>query len=251
VPTRPDSARDPQQGPRRTRAKRARWRGQGRDAKGFRFYLLDGERIVHVLSWHQGHNEAELGEALQQVKEARIIPEAQVRLCVVCDGAEWIWKHVQALFPHARQVLDYYHCAQSLHRVAKAHYGTSAQALEWVEATMTRLYLGKVGWVLGGLQRMQAQSDEAAQAIANCWDYLDEHRGRTMYQKLRRGGYPLGSGGIESSNKFMCHVRLKRSGAWWYESNGNQMLALRCAKYNGTLDQVFGRYQLRLREMSE
>jgi hypothetical protein len=31
---------------------------------------------------------------------------------------------------------------------------------------------------------MQAQSDEAAKAIANCWDYLDEHRGRTMYQKL-------------------------------------------------------------------
>jgi hypothetical protein len=243
VPTRPDSARKPCDGQRRTRAKRARWRGQWRDAKGFRFYLLDGERIVHVLSWHQVQNEEQLGEALKQVKEAGVIPEAQVRLCVVCDGAEWIWKHVQALFPHARQVLDYYHCAQYLHRVAKAHYGASVQAVEWVEATMTRLYLGKVGLVLRGLKRMQAQSDEAAQAIANCWDYLDEHRGRTAYQKLRRGGYPLGSGGIESSNKFICHVRLKRSGTWWYEANSNQMLALRCAKYNGTLDQVFERYQ--------
>jgi hypothetical protein len=251
VPTRPDSARDPQEGPRHTRAKRARWRGQWRDAKGFRFYLLDGERIVHLLSWHQVQTEEQLGEALKQIKEAGVIPEAQVRLCVVCDGAEWIWKHVQALFPQARQVLDYYHCAQYLHRVAKAHYGASVQALEWVEATMTRLYLGKVGVVLGGLKRMQAQSDEAAKAIANCWDYLDAHRGRTTYQKLRRGGYPLGSGGIESSNKFICHVRLKRSGAWWYEVNSNQMLALRCAKYNGTLDQVFGRYQQRLRETSE
>ena len=44
------------------------------------------------------------------------------------------------------------------------------------------------------------------------------------------------------------HVRLKRSGAWWYELNSNQMLALRCAKYNGTFDQVFVRYQQRLRE---
>ena len=243
VPTRPDSARQPCAGHRRKRAKRARWRGQWRDAKGFRFYLLDGERIVHVLSWHQVQNEEQLGEALKEIKKAGVIPEAQVRLCVVCDGAEWIWKHVQALFPQARQVLDYYHCAQYLHRVAKAHYGLSVQALEWVEATMTRLYLGKVGLVLRGLKRMQAQSDEAEKAIANCWDYLDEHRGRTVYQKLRRGGYPLGSGGIESSNKFICHVRLKRSGAWWYEANSNQMLALRCAKYNGTLDQVFERYQ--------
>ena len=53
VPTRPDNARKPCEGHRRKRAKRARWRGQWRDAKGFRFYLLDGERIVHVLSWHQ------------------------------------------------------------------------------------------------------------------------------------------------------------------------------------------------------
>ena len=251
VPTRPDSAREPCKGRRGKRAQRARWRGQWRDAKGFRFYLLDGERIVHVLSWHQVQNEEQLGEALQEIKQAGLIPEEQVRLCVVCDGAEWIWKHVQTLFPQARQVLDYYHCAQYLHRVAKAHYGVSVQAVEWVEATMTRLYLGKVGTVLGGLKRMQAQSDEAQKAMANCWDYLYEHRGRTTYQKLRRGGYPLGSGGIESSNKFICHVRLKRSGAWWYATNSNQMLALRCAKYNGTLDQVFVRYQQRLQEMSE
>ena len=251
VPTRPDSARQPCTGQRCTRAKRARWRGQWRDAKGFRFYLLDGDRIVHLLSWHQVQNEEQLGEALEQVKKAGVIPEDQVRLCVVADGASWIWKHVQALFPGARQVLDYYHCAEYLHGVAKAQYGTSVRAMEWVEVTMTRLYLGKVGSVLGGLRRLHAQSPEAAKAIANCWEYLNEHRGRTAYRTLRRGGYPLGSGGIESSNKFICHVRLKRSGAWWYEANSNQMLALRCAKYNGTLAQVFVRYQQRLRETSE
>jgi len=248
VPTRPESARERRAGQRGTRAKRAPWRGQWRDAKGFRFYLMDAGRIVHLLSWHQVQNEAQLGEALKQVKGAGLIPEAQVRLCVVCDGASWIWKHVQSLFPHARQVLDYYHCTEYLHKVAKAQYGSSMQALEWVEATMTRLYVGKGGWVLGGLKRMQATSDEAEKAISNCWDYLADHRDRTHYRRFRRGGYPLGSGGIESSNKFICHVRLKRSGAWWYEINSNQMLALRCAKYNGTFDRIFERHQQRLRK---
>jgi Uncharacterised protein family (UPF0236) len=243
VPTRPESARGRRPGQARQRARRARWRGEWHEVKGLRLYLLDGERIVHILSWHQVHNEAQLGEALTQIKDAGLIPEASVRLCVVSDGAEWIWKHVQALFPHACQVLDYYHCAEYLHKMAKAHYGMSLQAQEWVEATLTRLYMGKVGAVLAGLQRMRPASEEAAKAIANCWAYLHEHRGRTHYRKLRRGGYPLGSGGIESSNKFICHVRLKRSGAWWYEGNSNHMLALRCAKYNGTLDQVFKRYQ--------
>jgi hypothetical protein len=125
------------------------------------------------------------------------------------------------------------------------------QAVEWVEAPMTRLYLGKVSGGLGGLRRMQAQSDEAEKAITNCWDSLAEHRGRTTYRQCRRGGYPLGSGGIESSNTCICHGRLKRSGAWWYEANRNQGLALRGAKYNGTLDKVFLRYQQRLREASE
>ena len=123
VPSRPESARGRRPGQARHRARRARWRHEWREAKGFRFYLLDGERIVHVLSWHQVQTEEELGEALQQVKDAGVIPEETVRLCVIGDGAEWIWKHVQALFPQACQVLDYYHCAEYLHKVAKAQYG--------------------------------------------------------------------------------------------------------------------------------
>lgn len=243
VPSRPESARGSRPGQARSRARRARWQHEWREAKGFRFYLLDGDRIVHILSWHQVQTEGDLGEALQQVKDAGLIPEESVRLCVVCDGAEWIWKHVQALFPHACQVLDYYHCSEYLHKMAKAQYPDPLQALEWVESTLTRLYLGKVGLVLGGLRRMQPTSEEALKAIDNCWVYLHDHRGRTHYRTFRRGGYPLGSGGMESSNKFICHVRLKRSGAWWYEVNSNQMLALRCAKYNGTFHRVFARYQ--------
>jgi hypothetical protein len=72
---------------------------------------LDGDRIVHGRSWQQVHNDEQLGEALQQITEAGVIPEEQVRLGVICAGAEWLWQHVQALFPRARQVLDDYHCA--------------------------------------------------------------------------------------------------------------------------------------------
>ena len=246
APTRPESARGRRPGQRRQRARRPQWKGQWREVKGFRFYLIDGGRIVHLISWHQIQNEAELGEALKEVKEANLIPEDRVRLCVVCDGASWIWEHVESLFSRARQVLDYYHGSDYLHRMAKAQYGNTQRAHEWVEATLTRLYLGKISAVLGGLGRMQATSEEARQAMLNCWAFLDKHRGRTHYLQLRRGGYPLGSGGIESSNKFICHTRLKRSGAWWYEVNCNQMLALRCAKYNGTFDQVFVRHRERL-----
>ena len=48
-------------GPKRYRARRARWRGHYREAKGLRLYLLDTDRIVHVLSWHQVQDDDALG----------------------------------------------------------------------------------------------------------------------------------------------------------------------------------------------
>jgi hypothetical protein len=48
APTRPESARGRRPGQRRQRARRPPWKGQWREVKGFRFYLIDGERIVHL-----------------------------------------------------------------------------------------------------------------------------------------------------------------------------------------------------------
>lgn len=244
VPTRPEAAKKSRPGRKNQRAKRARWQGQWREAKGFRFYLVDDDRIVHLLSWHQIQNEEELFAALRQVKAAGLIPEEQVRLCVVADGAHWIWQGVQHLFPTAVEILDYYHCAEHVHALAAAQYvGRPAQALEWVEATMARLFAGEVEGVHWGLQRMRPATDPAAAEIENLLGYLQRNRERINYRSQRRAGYPLGSGGIEAAHKFICHVRLKRSGAWWYVANSNHMLALRCAIYNGTFERVFARYR--------
>jgi hypothetical protein len=244
MPTRPERAKGRRPGRKTARAKRPRWQGEWREAKGFRFYLVDDERIVHLLSWHQIQENAELFAALRQVKEAGLVPEEQVRLCVVADGAHWIWLRVKELFPAAREILDYYHCSQHLHAVATAQYGEQPeQALEWVEATMARLFSGEVNKVIGGLKRMRPTTLAAGAEINTLITYLQNNRHRLAYRAHRRGGYPLSSGGIESAHKFICHARLKRSGAWWYVANGNHMLALRCAKYNGTFARVFARYR--------
>ena len=73
---------------------------------------------------------------------------------------------------------------------------------------------------------MQPCAAQAATAIGQGIHYLEQNQERINYQAARKGGYPIGSGGIESANKFICHVRLKRSGAWWYVPNGNQTVGL-------------------------
>jgi hypothetical protein len=79
---------------------------------------------------------------------------------------------------------------------------------------------------------------------------LQRHQERLDSRCARQGGSPRGSGGSESAHHFIGQVRLKRSGAWWYVTHANQMLALRCAKYNGTFDRVFERYRQRLQDRS-
>jgi hypothetical protein len=43
-----------------------------KEAKGFRFYLVDGDRIEHILSWHQVQSNKTLKESLKEVKEAEL-----------------------------------------------------------------------------------------------------------------------------------------------------------------------------------
>jgi hypothetical protein len=244
VPTRPEQAKEPTAGRRRMRAKRAPWQGEWKEAKGFRFFLVDKERIVHVLSWYQVYSDEDVGAALKRVKEAGVIPEDRVRLCVLGDGAKWIWNQVNALFPAAVQILDYYHCSEHVHQVGRLQFGDdAAKEQEWVEAMMARLFWGYVHWAIEGLEALQPRDTQATEEIRKLIGFLKNSEGRLHYRAARKSGYPIGSGGIEAANKCISHVRLKRSGAWWYVEKANHMLALRCAKYNGTFERVFEAYK--------
>ena len=115
--------------------------------------------------------------------------------------------------------------------------------IQWIEATISRLYYGDIGSVLKSLSRLIPPNEEAKEGIRKLKGYLNRNRDRINYSSVSRSQMPIGSGGIESANKFICHIRLKRSGAWWYKINGNTMLKLRCSMVNNTFDDVFGKYK--------
>ena len=228
-----------------------RGKGEYKEVKGFRFYLIDRKRIVHLISWHQVQGEEEFAQGLLKIREAGLIPEDKVRLCIIGDGAPWIWIKPLEIFPKAKQVLDFYHCSEYIHAVAKAQYGKGTkQAREWIEATFTRLFYNNIDEVIRGLKIMQPVSSEAEEKITDAVRYLSKRKNQVNYGTAKRAGYHIGSGAIESANKFISHVRLKRSGAWWYITNANNILKLRCAKYNGTFDNIIRKYVAADREKS-
>lgn len=70
------------------------------------------------------------------------------------------------------------------------------KALEWVEATMARLFWGEIAGVIWGLQRMQPCNQEAATQIKKGLGYLENNKERMDYGSLRKGGIPWEAGGL-------------------------------------------------------
>ena len=147
-----------------------------------------------MLSWHQVQTDEQIGEALRQVKEAGLIPEDRVRLCVIGDGARWIWNQARELFLQAVEILDYYHLSERLHKVALAQFPDDPlHEREWLEATKARLFFGYVDWVLLDLEQMNPEDEESSEEVRKLLGYLRENQKRVRYGSLRRKGYPIGS----------------------------------------------------------
>ena len=236
APTRPPGGRKEKRGP-----------GEYKEVKGFRMYLPRGDDIVPIASWHQMTDADTFAADLK--KAAERIDQDKVRIALLGDGASWLWRAMEGAFPGGRQILDYYHCSEHVHDLAKEQYKDEpGKALHWVESTMARLSRkGGVSHVVGGLRRMEPRNDDVKEMIRKTSNYLENNKKRIHYKGDKIGGYPIGSGGIESANKFICNTRLKRTGAWWLVSNCNNMLKLRCSIYNGTFDSVFAAYATRAR----
>ncbi|MEO5371596.1 MAG: ISKra4 family transposase [Magnetococcus sp. DMHC-1] len=231
MPTRPEAGRKTKRGP-----------GRYQEAKGFRLYLVgDSGRIAQVGSWHQIQDAEAFRKDLKRVTER--IPLERVRVALLGDGAEWLWSAMTECFPEGRPILDYYHCAEHIHTVAKAQFGEGKlETRQWAEAIISLLFYSEMDEVLGILRGTKPRTAGAEEEIRKLIGYLEKNQDRIHYLTDQEDGYPIGSGGIESAHKFICHTRLKRSGAWWVKKSGNEMLRIRCALVNGTYKRVFENY---------
>ena len=66
--------------------------------------------------------------------KADVVPE----VVFVCDGAVWIWNLLKLHYPHAMQIVDWYHAADRLKRVAQAAFpALSDRRLGWSRSRLT------------------------------------------------------------------------------------------------------------------
>lgn len=146
----------------------------------------------------------------------------QTELVALGDGAAWIWNLVDEHFPHATQILDWYHASQYVWRAAATIFGeTNDVRTPWVRQQLDALWDGRVTDVLAVLERYRAKGEGVTDALG----YFTTHQARMNYPAYRARGLQIGSGPIESACKQLVSARLKLAGMIW-DRDGAEAVAV-------------------------
>jgi hypothetical protein len=132
-------------------------------------------------------------------------------LVFVCNGAVWIWNLIDHYIPNAIQIVDWYHAADRLKRIAEEAFTNLDERQAWLEKNTEDLWQGSVEAMMEACQLLQKKSKVAKQSLL----YYGNHIERMRYAQFRAAGYLIGSGVIESGCKQIVTQRLKLPGAQW------------------------------------
>jgi hypothetical protein len=149
-------------------------------------------------------------------------------LVVLGDGAEWIWNLATQHFPHAVQIVDYWHMTEHLYAVAKARFGAGSDAgKQWVSDCQWYLDHDLPACVLNKIAEWQPAAETDRKLREREYGYFEKNQERMRYRSFLARGYHVGSGVIESGCKRLVTRRMKEAGMHWREETAEAVLAIR------------------------
>ena len=162
----------------------------------------------------------------QYLEGARRQAEHCTRLGSANDGAVWINRITTANYPHIIYSIDWAHAHGWLSNVAKAAFGDGTQqAQQWTQQQADLLWHGRVEDVVATLQALNWKRITCLEDIRNSPAYFETRKHNMDYARLRREGYPIGSGTVEGGINTVAHHRMKRQGRGWKRQHAQAMMA--------------------------
>jgi len=154
----------------------------------------------------------------------------------LADGAKHNWEMQITNFPGACCILDFYHAMEHLNRFCSLlpEQRVKHKYARW----KAMIYDGDVYHFIAELKQAVASvSDrDIAQKEIN---YFQNNRERMAYDVYRSKGFPIGSGLVEGSCKYVVGKRFKGSGMRWKKADNEAVLRVRLAAINKTLYEEF------------
>ena len=149
------------------------------------------------------------------------------QIVVISDGADWIQKLVESIFPRAIHILDLSHLKGHIGSFGHHIYSNDEEkARIWIDEMISLVEESKIDEILSKLAPYE--DAKCPQNVLNLYTYIKNHINCIDYKTYREKGYFVGSGASESANKYTMQNRMKLQGMRWKTSTAQRMLALKC-----------------------
>jgi hypothetical protein len=149
-------------------------------------------------------------------------------LVVLGDGAAWIWLMAGKYYPHARQILDFWHLTEHLWKVANAMHGKGSEGGKaWVRDAQWSLKRDLTTSFLVSLKEWAPKTAEAQEVRLTELAFFEANAERMKYGTYLEQGYMIGSGVMESGCRQLAKRRLHQAGMHWREETADAVLAIR------------------------
>jgi len=191
-----------------------------------------------------------VGEIKRQLKHhlERYCGNDEVKIVCIGDGAKWIWNMIEELFPKdifnpgIIEIVDWYHAKEKLVQIRTEIFGDTEAGAKFLEDCESYLAKGNIEVVEQLLEQLRDRQtlDGKKQFVDEKLQYFMKNKGRMRFEKFKGKGLCIGSGAIESANKYVVQRRLKQAGMKWKEENANYMVHLRAEYINGEFDRHYG-----------
>lgn len=147
------------------------------------------------------------------------------KIVVISDGASWIKTIVDELFPDAIHILDLCHVKEHVGDFGKWLIKDEREAHQWITKVCALIEEGEIEQVLEFLRPYK--DIKYPQNVLNLYTYIENHRTSMDYRSYKKANYFLGSGAIESANKYTMQNRMKLQGMRWNIEPAQRVLSLK------------------------
>lgn len=154
--------------------------------------------------------------------------ESAQKVCVIGDGAAWIWNIADFHFKGAIQIIDLYHAREHYWNVAKEVFSDKNTIKAWTEQRRKELDVGEVEKVIAAIKQISPTTEEKKEMMEKEINYFEKNKERMRYKDFKNQGLFIGSGVVEAGCRTVIGLRLKQSGMHWTVSAANNIIALRC-----------------------
>lgn len=150
-------------------------------------------------------------------------------ICVIGDGALWIWNIADEQFHGACQIVDLYHAREHYWSIAKTCFKNKEEQNQWAEDRRLELNDGNVEGVLKAIETLASLPGTDKDLCERERGYFEKNKKRMRYADFKKRGLFVGSGVMEAGCRTVVGQRLKQSGMHWTVSGANNIIALRCS----------------------